>query len=91
MLQVPWRRRVVLILGLTGGFFIGQVGIPLLSQLPPLSDFGALVVLAAFEILVRLRSLGANMANPSLLRQALDNVRIGFVFSVVLEAFKLGS
>lgn len=91
MLQVPWRRRVVLILGLTGGFFIGQVGIPLLSQLPPLSDFGALVVLVACEILVRLRSLGANMANPFLLRQALDNIRVGFLFSVVLEAFKLGS
>ena len=81
---------MILILGLTGGFFIGQVGIPLLSQLPPFSDFGALVVLVACEILVRLRNLGA-IANPSLLRQALDNIRVGFVFSVVLEAFKLGS
>ena len=70
---------------------MGQTGIPLLSQLPPLSDFGALVVLVACEILVRLRSLGGNLANPSLLRQALDNIRVGFVFSVVLEAFKLGS
>ncbi|MYK90631.1 MAG: DUF565 domain-containing protein [Synechococcus sp. SB0669_bin_8] len=35
--------------------------------------------------------MGANVANPSLLRQALDNIRVGFLFSVVLEAFKLGS
>jgi len=91
VLQASWRRRVALILGLTGGFFVGQIGIPLLSQLPPLSDFGALLVLVASEVLVRLRSLGANVANPSLLRQAVDNIRVGFVFSVVLEAFKLGS
>ncbi|MCY4360028.1 hypothetical protein BO91_02220 [Candidatus Synechococcus spongiarum LMB bulk10E] len=82
---------MVFILGLTGGFFIGQMGIPLLKPLLPFSDFGALLVLVASEILVRLRSLGANVANLSLLRQAVDNIRIGFVFSVVLEAFKLGS
>lgn len=93
MLLAPWRRRVVLILGLTGGFFIGQMGIPLLTKLPPFgySDLGALLVLVATEVLVRLRSLGANAAHPSLPRQAVDNLRIGFVFSVVLEAFKLGS
>ena len=82
---------MVWILSLTGGFFIGQTGTPLLRQLLPLSDFGALLVLVAAEVLVRLRSLGGTVANPSLLRQAVDNIRVGFVFSVVLEAFKLGS
>ena len=67
------------------------MGIPLLGPLLPFSDLGALLVLAASEILVRLRSLGAGRAHPSLLRQAVDNIRVGFVFSVVLEAFKLGS
>ena len=82
---------MVLILGLTGGFLVGQIGIPLFGQLLPFGNFGALLVLAASEILVRLRSLGGAVANPSLLRQAVDNIRIGFVFSLVLEAFKLGS
>ncbi|MXX09575.1 MAG: DUF565 domain-containing protein, partial [Synechococcus sp. SB0667_bin_8] len=91
LLLAPWRRRVVLVLGLTGGFFLGQLGIPLLTQLSPFgdSDLGALLVLVAAEVLVRLRGLGA--ATPSLLQHAVDNIRIGFVFSVVLEAFKLGS
>ncbi|MXW12173.1 MAG: DUF565 domain-containing protein [Synechococcus sp. SB0668_bin_13] len=91
LLLAPWRRRVVLILGLTGGFFLGQLGIPLLTQLSPFSDsdLGALLVLVAAEVLVRLRGLGA--ATPSLLQHAVDNIRIGFVFSVVLQAFKLGS
>ena len=82
---------MVLILSLTGGFFIGQTGIPLMRQLVPISDFGALLVLGAAEVLVRLRSLGGTVANSFLPRQALDNIRVGFVFSVVLEAFKLGS
>jgi len=84
---------VVLILGLTGGFFLGQLGIPLLSKLPLIgdSDLGALLVLAAAEVLVRLRSLEVAVAPPSLLRHTVDNIRIGLVFSVVLEAFKLGS
>ncbi|HBP53603.1 MAG TPA: DUF565 domain-containing protein [Synechococcus sp. UBA8638] len=93
LLETPWRRRVVLILGLTGGFFLGQLGIPLLSKLPLIgdSDLGALLVLAAAEVLVRLRSLEVAVAPPSLLRHTVDNIRIGLVFSVVLEAFKLGS
>lgn len=92
LLETPWRRRVVLILGLTGGFFLGQLGIPLLTKLPLLgdSDLGALLVLAVAEVLVRLRSLKA-AAPPPLLQHAVDNIRIGLVFSVVLEAFKLGS
>ncbi|MCY4055517.1 MAG: DUF565 domain-containing protein [Cyanobacteria bacterium MAG CAR4_bin_6] len=64
-----------------------------MTKLPLLgdSDLGALLVLAVAEVLVRLRSLKATAAPPPLLQHAVDNIRIGLVFSVVLEAFKLGS
>ena len=82
---------MVFILSLTGGFFTGQMVVPLLRPLIPFSDFGALLILVGSEVFVRLRSLRGKVANPSLLLQAVDNIRVGFVFSVVLEAFKLGS
>ncbi len=81
----------MLILCLTGSFFMGHNSIPFLGQLLPFGDSGALIVVMVSEVLVRLRNLPFNGVNGALPRQAMDNIRIGWVFSVVLEAFKLGS
>ena len=55
-----------------------------------MQTLGALGLLLFFEALIRLRQRYA-APEPGLVWIALDNFRIGFVYLIVLEAFKLGS
>jgi hypothetical protein len=49
-----------------------------------------LAVVLALEVLVRLRGRLVT-GEPPLVWRLLDNLRIGLVYAVVLEAFKLGT
>jgi hypothetical protein len=49
-----------------------------------------LAVVLALEVLVRLRGRVVT-GEPPLVWRVLDNLRIGLVYAVVLEAFKLGT
>jgi hypothetical protein len=51
---------------------------------------GALGLLLFFEALIRLRQRYAGQ-QPGLVWIAIDNFRIGFLYLIVLEAFKIGS
>ena len=53
-------------------------------------QLGDLVLVLLLELLIRLRSRWVNGPVP-LPWLMLDNLRLGFVYAVVLEAFKLGS
>jgi hypothetical protein len=55
-----------------------------------LQSLGALGMLVLVEIMVRLRTRLAG-TDPGLLWTVLDNFRIGAVYALVLEGFKLGS
>ena len=87
----PWRRRSVGVLALLFGFIIGSNVTMLWFQRTgdnrPFAVLGMVVIL---EVLVRLRSNVKQEPWP-LSWLALDNLRIGTVYAVVLEAFKLGS
>lgn len=91
VLAAPWRRKAVLILALTGGFFCGQNINVVANAVLPLDSIGAIWVILIYELLVRLRSTGGQRSRFQLLQEAMDNFRVGFVFAFVLEAFKLGS
>ena len=77
----PWWRRSASLLLLLIGFFIGN-NLPIyILNAVELRTHLALYALIAFELMV----LGRRRL------PWLDNIRIGFVYSVVLEAFKVGS
>lgn len=86
----PWRRRSVGLLTLLIGFFLGNnltsYYLVTIGQRPLV----VLALVALIELMVRLRTHVTQDPWP-LPWLALDNLRIGVVYAVVLEAYKLGS
>lgn len=88
--QGPWRRRALLLLALLFGMYLGNN----LTSLW-LASFGirpavVLAMVVMIEVIVRLRSRW--IRDPVPLAWCLcDNLRIGLVYAVVFEAFKVGS
>ena len=80
-LSGPWWRRSASLLLLLLGFFIGGNLTVHLANAVGVRTFTALYALVASELLV----LGRRRF------PWLDNLRLGFVYAVVLEAFKVGS
>ncbi|MEY4298485.1 MAG: hypothetical protein RLZZ423_1664 [Cyanobacteriota bacterium] len=85
-----WRRRSLAALALLGGFYAGQNVTALWLERIGLRPPVVLVLVLLIELMVRLRTrLVADRVSLGWLM--LDNLRIGLVYAVVLEAFKLGS
>ena len=90
-LRNSWRAGSLAVLGLLAGFFLGQnVTSMLLVAVPGGRPVLVLVLVLAIEVMVRLRTRLVR-DEPSLGWVVADNLRIGLVFAVVLEAFKLGT
>ncbi|MCP9774419.1 DUF565 domain-containing protein [Cyanobium sp. WAJ14-Wanaka] len=90
-LQGSWRFRSGVLLALLLGSYLGNnLTAWLLPYFPGGRPFLVLALVLAIELIVRLRGrlVGRSPAVGWIL---CDNFRIGFVYSVVLEAFKLGS
>ena len=87
----PWRRRSVGVLALLFGFIIGSnVTMYWFQRAAQNRPAAVLVMVLILEVIVRLRSKVRPGPWP-LPWLALDNLRIGTVYAVVLEAYKLGS
>ncbi|MBL6801077.1 MAG: DUF565 domain-containing protein [Synechococcus sp. BS307-5m-G37] len=87
----PWRRRSVGLLALLFGFIVGSnVTMYWFQKSGQERPIAVLMMVAVLEVLVRLRSR-VRMEPWPLGWLALDNLRIGTVYAVVFEAFKLGS
>ncbi|MFM7675932.1 MAG: DUF565 domain-containing protein [Synechococcus sp.] len=86
-----WRSRSLALLALLLGFFLSQnVTSYLMVTVPGGRPLVVLSTVLAVELLVRLRTRLAG-DEPPLGWVLIDNFRLGFVYAVVLEAFKLGS
>lgn len=86
-----WRRRSVLLLALLLGFYAGgNVTSYVLPLFPGGRPAMVLAMVLALELLVRLRSRVVQGLPPLGWRIA-DNLRIGVVYAIVLEAYKLGT
>jgi len=85
-----WRRRSLLLLALLLGFYAGQNGTALWMERSNNRPLVVLLLVLAIEFTVRLRT-GLAGDRPALGWLLLDNLRVGLVYAVVLEAFKLGS
>ena len=86
----PWWRITLLVFGLLFGFFVGGNLTLHIDAAVGKSTYTAFYSILVCEILVRLRSRVSSSNMPSYW-QFLDNFRIGFVYSIILEAFKVGS
>ncbi|MFM7652830.1 MAG: DUF565 domain-containing protein [Vulcanococcus sp.] len=85
-----WRRRSLAALALLGGFYGGQNITTLWLERIGLRPPVVLAMVLLIELVVRLRTrlVGERLSLGWLM---LDNLRIGVMYALVLEAFKLGS
>ena len=89
-LGTRWLNKSVALIALFLGAYAAANVTSLYLNLLRVQTLGALGLLLFFEALIRLRQRYA-APEPGLVWIALDNFRIGFVYLIVLEAFKLGS
>lgn len=86
----PWRRRSLLLLALLLGMYLGNNITSLWLAHFNLRPGVVLTLVLTIEVLVRVRSRW--IRDPAPLAWSLcDNLRIGLVYAVVFEAFKVGS
>ena len=86
----PWWSRSLQIIGLLMGFLLGSSLTDYLKSAVGLRTISALTTLIACELLVALRRR-ISKTPMAFHWRLLDNLRLGFVYAVVLEAFKVGS
>ena len=86
----PWWLNSLRVIALLLGFFSASTLTVTLGTVVQTRTITALIALAVCELLVFLRQSLCKSAVP-LQWRLLDNLRIGFVYAVVLEAFKVGS
>jgi hypothetical protein len=90
-LRGNWRHRSSVVLALLLGFYAGtNVTAYVLLSIPGGRPMAVLATVLLVELVVRLRGRLVR-ATPGLGWVVVDNLRIGLVYAVVLEAFKLGT
>ena len=85
-----WRNLSLGLITLLLGFYLGSNLTVYYLQVVGQRPFVVLIMVLLIEILIRFRSRVSSYPWP-ILWLSLDNLRIGAVYAVVLEAFKLGS
>ena len=85
----PWRRASLLLIVMLSSFVIGS-SIGAIAGVSGHSDpVAALITVVALEALVRLRRPWPKRAETLLGLQMLDMTRIGLIYGLLLEGFKL--
>lgn len=87
----PWRRISLLIISFLFGFFLGSAISTSAGQKAELDLWAAAILVLFTEVTSRIY-YGQNFLNTrSLLFQSLNILKIGLIYSLFVEAFKLGS
>ncbi len=90
-LRGNWRHRSTVLLSLLLGFYAGtNLTAYVLVLMPGGRPMAVLLMVLLVELIVRLRGRVVKTA-PGLGWVVVDNLRMGVVYAVVLEAFKLGT
>jgi hypothetical protein len=90
-LRGGWRHRSVVLIALLAGFYLGgNVSSYVLPLVPGGRPALVLTLVLLIELVVRLRGRLVS-GPPGLGWRIADNLRIGVVYAVVLEAYKLGT
>jgi len=93
-LRGSWRRRSLAVLALLVGFYLGQNATSLWLTEIGKRPVAVLGIVLLIELVVRLRSrwlARQPVGSVPLPWLVADNLRMGVVYAVVLEGFKLGS
>ncbi len=86
----PWKLRSISLISLLLGYFIGNQVTVLFAEKAGQRTIVVLSMVLIVELMVRLRTASKTNRLPTYIL-AIDNLRIGAVYALVLEAFKLGS
>ncbi|HEY9880180.1 MAG TPA: DUF565 domain-containing protein [Leptolyngbyaceae cyanobacterium] len=93
----PWRRLSIVIISLLGGNFFGVALATISGQAAEQDVVAAAIVVALAEGISRFvygrrdRNLNFPEARTPLIYEALNAIKIGALYALVVEAFKLGS
>lgn len=90
-LRNPWRRLLLLSLGLLFGFFLGTAISTISGQIGELDLWASFILLIATEIVNWMVYARDRQFSRLPLVQLLNAIKIGLIYSMYLEAFKLGS
>ncbi len=85
----PWRKYSLLIIIFLSAFFIGG-SIGMINGVLALMDpIGAFFTVFLVEVLVRIRRLDNKNYDISIAYKIMDSFRMGFVYGLLMEGFKL--
>ncbi|MDF5707367.1 MAG: DUF565 domain-containing protein [Nostoc sp. S4] len=87
----PWRRQSLLIISFLFGFFLGNAVSTTAGQEGVLDIVVAAFLVLLTEITSRIFYSRSFLSRRSLLVDSLNLLKVGFIYSLFLEAFKLGS
>ncbi|MBM0742958.1 DUF565 domain-containing protein [Phormidium sp. CLA17] len=87
----PWRRFSILLISLLLGNFLGTAVSTISGQKADLDIVASALLVAATEVISRLAYSTPIATARSLPVQVLNAVKLGLIYSLFVEAFKLGS
>ncbi|WP_353929686.1 DUF565 domain-containing protein [Okeanomitos corallinicola TIOX110] len=87
----PWRRLSLLVISWLFGFFLGSAVSTTAGQEATLDIVIAAVLVVMTEVTSRIFYSRSFMARQALWVETLNFLKVGFIYSLFLEAFKLGS
>jgi hypothetical protein len=87
----PWRRLSLLIISFLFGFFLGNAVSTTAGQEGVLDIVVAAFLVLLTEVTSRIFYSPRFLSRRSLLVDSLNFLKVGFIYSLFLEAFKLGS
>ena len=90
LISDSWTKRSILLLSLFSGFYFTNSFISYLLDKSINTIFLAIAILVIMEISIRSLLL-SNFSRFSIILGSINNFRIGATYSLILEAFKLGS
>ncbi|HGY5532802.1 MAG: DUF565 domain-containing protein [Prochlorococcus sp.] len=85
----PWRRSSLFLIVLLTAFLLGSSIGTISGALDLMDPIGALFTVMIWEAMVRLRRQWPSPQKAILARQLLDMARIGLLYGLLLEGFKL--
>jgi hypothetical protein len=87
----PWRRLSLLLISWLFGFFLGSAVSTTSGQQAELDIVIAAVLVILTEVTSRIFYSRSFLARQALWVETLNLLKVGFIYSLFLEAFKLGS
>jgi len=85
----PWRRYSFLIIVFLSAFSLGSSIGMINGALALMDPIGAFFTVVFIEIFVRFRKMNFNQDDSSILVSIIDSFRMGFLYGLFMEGFKL--